>query len=58
MSEAQTPEEETIQRDLAQTPDEDVPVEDEDDGPDPQDDPKADGSDEDRNLRGPSFRSI
>ena len=48
MSEAQTPEEETIETDLAQTPGEDVPVEDEYDGPDPEDDPKGDGSDEDQ----------
>jgi hypothetical protein len=48
MAEAQTPEEETLETDLAQTPDEDVPVEDEYDGPDPEDDPKGDGSDEDQ----------
>ena len=48
MSEAQTPEEETIETGLAQTPGKDVPVEDEYDGPDPEDDPKGDGSDEDQ----------
>ena len=41
MSEAQTPEEETIETDLAQTPDEDVPIEDEYDGMDPEDDAKV-----------------
>lgn len=48
MSEAQTPEEESIETELGETPDEDVPVEDEYDGPDPEDDPKGDGSDEDQ----------
>lgn len=48
MSEALTPEEETIETDLAETLADDVPVEDEYDGPDPEDDPKGDGSDEDQ----------
>ncbi len=48
MSEARTPGEETIETDLAQTPDEDVPVEDEYDGPDPEDDPNGEDSDEDQ----------
>jgi hypothetical protein len=48
MSEALTPEEESIETDLGETPEEDVPVEDEYDGPDPEDDPKGDGSDEDQ----------
>ena len=48
MSEALTPEEESIETDLGETPDEDVPVEDEYDGPDPEDDPKGYGSDEDQ----------
>jgi hypothetical protein len=48
MSEARTPEEETIETDLARVPDEDVPVEDEYDGPDPDDDAKGDGSEEDQ----------
>jgi hypothetical protein len=48
MSEAQTPEEETIESDLNRTPSEEIPVEDEYDGPDPEDDPKGDGSDEDQ----------
>jgi hypothetical protein len=48
MSEARTPEEETIETDMAQTPAEDVPVDDEYTGPDPEDDPKGDGSDEDQ----------
>jgi hypothetical protein len=48
VSEAQTPEEETIETDLAQIPDDDVPVGDEYDGPDPEADPKGDGSDEDQ----------
>lgn len=47
MSEALTPEEESIESDLSRTPDEDVPVDDEYDGPDPEDDPKGDESDED-----------
>jgi hypothetical protein len=40
MSEARTPEAETVETDLAQLFDEDVPVEDEYDGPDPEDDPR------------------
>ena len=48
MSEARTPEEEMVEKDLAHTPEEDVPVEDEYDGPDPEDDAKGDGSDEDQ----------
>ena len=48
MSETRTPEEESIETELGQTPDEDVPVEDEYHGPDPEDDPKGDGSDEDQ----------
>jgi hypothetical protein len=48
MSEARTPEEETIETELASIPDEAVPVEDEYDGPDPEDDPKGDGADEDQ----------
>lgn len=48
MSEARTPEEEDIETELGQLPDEDVPVEDEYDGPDPADDPKGDGMDEDQ----------
>ena len=50
MSEAQTPEEESIETELGQIPDEDVPVEDEKDDPDPEDDPKGDGSDENRDI--------
>jgi hypothetical protein len=48
MSEARTPEEETIETDIAETPSGEVPVDDEYDGPDPEDDPKGDGSDEDQ----------
>ena len=48
MSEARTPEEETIESELSQLPDEDVPVDDEYDGPDPEDDSKGDASDEDQ----------
>lgn len=48
MSEARTPDEETIESDLSSVPDEDVPVDDEYDGPDPEDDPKGDASDEDQ----------
>jgi hypothetical protein len=48
MSEAFTPEEETIETDLAETPPAEVPVDDEYHGPDPEDDPKGDGSDEDQ----------
>ena len=48
MSEARTPEEETIETELSRVPDEDVPVDDEYDGPDPEDDPKGDDSDEDQ----------
>jgi hypothetical protein len=48
MSEARTTEEETVEKDLAHTPDQDVPVEDEYDGPDPEDDTKGDASDEDQ----------
>ena len=48
MSEARTPEEETIESELSQIPEEDTPVDDEYDGPDPEADPKGDGSDEDQ----------
>lgn len=48
MSEARTPEEETIETELSRRPDEDVPVDDEYDGPDPEDDLKGDASDEDQ----------
>jgi hypothetical protein len=48
MSETVTPEEESIETELSETPDEAVPVDDEYDGPDPEDDPKGDGSDEDQ----------
>jgi hypothetical protein len=48
MSEALTPEEETIESEIAEVPADDVPVEDEYDGPDPEDDPKGDRSDEDQ----------
>jgi hypothetical protein len=53
VSEARTPEEETIEEktiesELTRIPDEDVPVEDEYEGPDPEDDPKGDGADEDQ----------
>lgn len=48
MSEARTPEEEIVEKDLAHAPEEGVPVEDEYDGPDPEDDAKGDGSDEDQ----------
>ena len=48
MSEARTPEEESIETGLRETLDEDIPVEDEYDGPDPGDDPKGDGADEDQ----------
>jgi hypothetical protein len=48
VSKARTPEEETIESELSQTPDVDASVEDEYDGPDPEDDPKNDGSDEDQ----------
>ena len=48
MSEVPTPEEESIEAELRETPDEDVPVKDEYDGPDPEDDPKGDGADEDQ----------
>ena len=48
MSETSTPEEETIETDLAETPPAEVPVDDEYHGPDPEDDPKGDGSDEDQ----------
>lgn len=48
MSEPLTPEEESIETELGETPDEDVPVEDEYDGPDPVDDAVGDGSDEDQ----------
>jgi hypothetical protein len=48
MSEARTPEEETIESELSEIRDEDVPVDDEYDGPDPEDDPKGDASDEDQ----------
>lgn len=51
MSETRTPEEEIVEKDLAHTPEEDVPVEDEYDGPDPEDDAKGDGSDEDQGHR-------
>jgi hypothetical protein len=48
MSEARTPEEESIETELRELPGEDVPAEDEYDGPDPEDDPKGDGADEDQ----------
>ena len=49
MSEARTPEEETIETKLSRVPDEDVPVDDDEyDGPDPEDDPKGDSEDEDQ----------
>jgi hypothetical protein len=53
VSEARTPEEETIEEktiesELGRIPDEDVPVADEYNGPDPEDDPKGDGADEDQ----------
>lgn len=48
MPEAQTPEEVAIEKDAPQIPDKDVPVEDEYHGPDPEDDPKGDGADEDQ----------
>jgi hypothetical protein len=48
MSEARTPEEETIETDMAEDPAESVPVEDEYEGPDPEADPKGDASDEDQ----------
>lgn len=48
MSEARTPEEESIETDLSQMRDEDVPGEDDYTGPDPEDDPKGDGDDEDQ----------
>jgi hypothetical protein len=48
MSEAQTPEEETIETEMAQFLDKDLPVEDEYDGPDHEDDSTGDGSDEDQ----------
>ena len=48
MSEAQTTEEENTEEDLAQIPDEEVPLEGEYDAPDPEDDPKGDGADEDQ----------
>ena len=48
MSEALTPEEESIETELGESPDDDVPVKDEYDGPDPEDDHTGDGSDEDQ----------
>ena len=48
MSEARTPEEESIETDLAETSPDEIPVDDEYHGPDPEDDPKGDGSDEDQ----------
>jgi hypothetical protein len=48
MSEPRSPEEEIIERDLGRIPVEDVPLDDEYDGPDPEDDPKGDGSEEDQ----------
>ena len=48
MSEDRTPEEETIESEQPRTPDEDVPVDDAYAGPDPEDDPKGDASDEDQ----------
>ena len=48
MSEARTPEEETIESEPSRTPDEDAPVEGEYDGPDTEDDPKGGASDEDQ----------
>jgi len=38
----------TIDTDMAQLPDDDVPVDDEYDGPNPEDDVKGDGADEDQ----------
>jgi len=48
MTEAETREEEAIETDLGEMPSDDIPVEDEYHGPDPEDDPKGDGSDEDQ----------
>ena len=48
MSEARTPEEDTIETDLAQIPDEEVLVDDEYDRPDPEDEAKGDSADEDQ----------
>jgi hypothetical protein len=48
VSEALTPEEDSIETGLSEIPDEDVTVDDDYDGPDPEDDPKGDGSDEDQ----------
>jgi hypothetical protein len=48
VSEARTPEEETIESEQSRIPDGEVPVEDAYDGPDPEDDPKGDASDEDQ----------
>jgi hypothetical protein len=42
------PEEESIETDLREISDENLPVEDDYDGPDPEDDPKGDGADEDQ----------
>ena len=42
------PEEGTIVSELSEPPDEDVPVDDEYDGPDPEDDPKGDAAEEDQ----------
>ena len=47
-TDAPTPEEAQVESKLAETSADEVPVEDEYDGPDPEDDPKGDGSDEDQ----------
>jgi len=48
MSEVRTPAEDTIESDPSRTADEEVPAADGYDGPDPEDDPKGDASDEDQ----------
>ena len=48
MSEVRTPAEDTIESDLSRIADAEVPAEDGYDGPDPEDDPKGDASDEDQ----------
>ena len=48
MSEVRTPAEYTIESDLSRIADAEVPAEDGYDGPDPEDDPKGDASDEDQ----------
>jgi hypothetical protein len=42
------PEEESIETDLREISDENLAVEDDYDGPEPEDDPKGDGADEDQ----------